>query len=117
LNPTDFALYVQTARLNAQEYSQSTNRTYRDLIGLTLELDKTVGSYTPPASITSADAAVRAAATAAILYEGHNTASPGSHGLSIDFSPQSRFVNYSGDYALLRLAQDTHWDEWLSVAP
>lgn len=117
LNPTDFALYVQTARLNAQEYSQSSSRTYRDLIGLTNELDKTVGTYTPPSSITNADAAVRTAAAAAILYQGHNTASPGSKGLSIDFSPQSRFVNYSSDYALLKLAQDTHWDEWLSQAP
>lgn len=117
LNPTDFALYIQTARLNAQAYSQSASRTYRDLIGLTLELDKTVGTYTPPASILTADAAVRSAAAAAILYEGHNTSSPGSHGIAIDFSPASRFVNYSADYSLLRLAQDTHWDEWLSVAP
>ena len=116
-NPTDFALYIQTARLNAQTYSQSSSRTYRDLIGLTQELDKTVGTYTPPASITTADAAVRTACTAAILHEGHNANSPNSHGISIDFSPQSRFVNYQSDYQLLRFAQNTHWDEWLSVAP
>jgi len=116
-NPTDFSLYVQTARNNAEAYSQSSSRTYRDLIGLTFELDKTVGAYAPPSSITNADLAVRNAANAAILYEGHNANSPNSHGISIDFSPQSRFVNYQTDYSLLKLAQDTHWDDWLSVAP
>jgi hypothetical protein len=117
VNPTDFGLYIQTARLNAQTYSQSSSRTYRDLIGLTQELDKTVGTYVPPASITNADAAVRAAANAAILHEGHNANSPNSHGIAIDFSPQSRFVNYSGDYGLLRFAQNTDWDDWLNQAP
>lgn len=115
--PTDFDLYIQTARLNAQTYSQSTSRTYRDLIGLTEELDKTVGAYAPPVSITNANAAVRAAAADAILYEGHNSNSPKSHGISIDFSPQSRFVNYQSDYGLLRFAQNTQWDTWLGQAP
>ena len=117
LNPTDFALYVQTARLNAQTYSQSSARTYRDIVDLTNQLDKTVATYTPPASITNADAAVRAAIAAAVLYNGHNANSPNSNGLSIDFSPNDRFATYQSDYELLKLAQDTHWDEWLSVAP
>lgn len=117
LNPAGFDLYVQTARLNAQIYSQSSTRTYRDLIGLTLELDKTVGSYTPSAAILAGDQAVRTAAAAAILYEGHNAQSPKSNGISIDFSPNDRFANYAADYALLRFAQETNWNEWLSVAP
>jgi len=116
-NRTDFDLYIQTARLNAQAYSQSSSRTYRDLIGLTQELDKTVGAYTPTGGILTGDATVRTAAAAAILYEGHNANSPNSHGIAIDFSPKSRFVNYGSDYSLLRLAQDTEWDEFLAAAP
>jgi hypothetical protein len=116
-NPTDFALYIQTARALSQTYSQSSARTYRDLIDLTEELDKTVGAYSPPVSITNATAAVRAAANDVIVHEGHNGNSAGSRGISIDFSPQSRFVNYQGDYGQLQFAQSTQWDEWLAVAP
>ena len=125
-NNPGFDNYIATARLNARAYSQSSSRTYRDLIGLTQELDKSVKftdinnivqTYTPPAAVTNADLAVRNAATAGILFEGHNDQSPGSNGISIDFSPESRFVNYSADYAFLKLAQDTQWNEWLSVAP
>lgn len=117
LAPAGFDAYIQAARANARAYSQSSSRTYRDLVGLTLELDKSASGYTPPASILAADQAVRAAAAQTILFEGHNTQSPGSHGISIDFSPSDRFANYAGDYSQLRFAQQTSWDDWLEMAP
>ncbi|MEA2553951.1 MAG: hypothetical protein QOJ65_2127 [Fimbriimonadaceae bacterium] len=117
-----FDAYIQQARQNAQTYSQNSSRTYRDLVGLTQELDKTVivsstVTYVPSAAVKAADQAVRTAAANAILFEGHNTMSPGSNGIAIDFSPASRFANYSLDYAQLKFAQQSQWDDWLAVAP
>lgn len=116
-DPAGFTEYIQAARNNARAYSQSTSRTYRDIVGLTLELDKSVSGYVPSAAIKQANQAVRAAAAQTILFEGHNAQSPGSNGLSIDFSPAVRFANYGSDYANLTFAQTTHWDDWLAVAP
>lgn len=57
------------------------------------------------------------AVTAAVVWEGHNTLSSTSHGLAIDFSPAANFTNYALDYGQLRFAQETRWDDWLTVDP
>jgi hypothetical protein len=112
-NVGSIATDVQNARNNAQAYSLTSTRYYYDLYDLTSKLD--AGTSIP--AITAADAEVRAAVTNAIAYEKHNSLSPGSHGISLDFSPASVFVSYASDYAQLRLATDTNWATWLAQAP
>lgn len=105
---------IQTVRTNAQTYSQSTTRFYRDLYDVTLDLDS---SGVMPAAITNDDAAVRAAILKAVVYEQHNASVPGSHGISIDFSPGSVFSPEASDYNQLQMNTDTNWAAWLQVAP
>ncbi|HRI43337.1 MAG TPA: clostripain-related cysteine peptidase [Fimbriimonadaceae bacterium] len=106
---------VQYARNNAQSYSPTAGRTYRDLIDLTLKLEAAPGGV--PSALVTAGMSLRSAASAAIAWEGHNNQSPQSRGVAIDFSAANRFVNIADDYALLQLAVDTRWNEWLLVAP
>ncbi|HXH60999.1 MAG TPA: clostripain-related cysteine peptidase, partial [Fimbriimonadaceae bacterium] len=105
---------VQDARDTSQSYSQTTQRYYRDTYDLCLKLEAEPGM---PAAVVNAAADVRAKITAAVLWEGHNTNSPNSHGISIDFSPSTVFVASQSDYAQMKFATDTLWDEWLAVAP
>lgn len=105
---------IQTVRTNAQSYSQSATRFYRDLYDVTLDLDK---SGVMPNSIIADDLAVRTAIGKAVLYEAHNASVPGSHGISIDFSPSSVFTPEAGDYGQLQMNTDTNWGAWLQVAP
>jgi hypothetical protein len=53
----------------------------------------------------------------AVVWEGHNGYSPNSHGVSIEFAPSNVFNLYRLDYLLMKMAQDTNWDEWEQVAP
>lgn len=114
-NQATIASQVQYARNNAQSYSPTAGRFYRDLIDLTLKLEAAPGGV--PNALVTAGASLRSAAAAAIVWEGHNNQSPQSRGVSIDFSAANRFVNFADDYALLQLAIDTQWNEWLLVAP
>lgn len=106
---------IQTARSQTQSYSQASSppRYYRDLIDMCERLD----SLSSIGSVDSACQALKAAAQAAIVWEGHNANSPGSRGISIDFTPGSIFINSATDYNLLKLGQDTLWDDWLVTAP
>jgi len=110
----NFATSIQAARVNTQSYSPTSIRFYVDLYDLTLKLDSSAGM---PASVITADAAVRQAVTSTIVYEGHNAESPNSHGISIDFSPGSVFTSETTDYSNLRMEADTFWGNWLLVAP
>jgi hypothetical protein len=110
----NIAPQVQSARNLTQSYSQTSTRYYRDLYDLTLKLD---GQPDMPADILAANAQVRHAIGNVIVFEGHNDLSPGSHGISVDFSPGSTFGVYAQDYGLLGFAAATNWDEWLKVAP
>ena len=115
LNRTTIATAVQNARANAQKYSPTSFRVFRDLVGvcLLLEADGSV-----PDSVKAAAADVRAKVADAIVWEGHNNEySPGSNGVSIDFSSWEQFGPGSTDYRRLKFAQDTCWDEWLVIAP
>lgn len=104
----------QYARNAAQSYSQSTLRYYRDLIDLCGRLRE--APLCPPDVAVAAQNLI-GAAQAAIAWEGHNENSPGSRGVSIDYSPSNIFAGGATDYRRLALAQDTRWDEWLSVSP
>lgn len=111
---TGFASAIQSVRSSAQDYSPTAARYYFDLYDLTSKLDAT---GIMPSSVTAADAAVRDAIGTAVVYEGHNAAVPGSHGVSIDFSPGSVFNSEASDYAQLRFNTDTGWGTWLQAAP
>jgi clostripain len=116
-NPTGFVEYIQAARLNAQSYSPTSGRTYRDLFDLTMELDKSVAGYQPTAGILNANHNLRQAILAAVAHEGHNAQSPDSRGISVDFSNTTRYQTFATDYQLMQFAQAGLWDEWLAVAP
>ena len=104
---------VKTIRGSAQSYSLADGFYYYDLYDLSSKLD----ANTSIGAINTADAGIRAAVTNAIVWEGHNSQSPGSHGISIDFSTSSVFAGYASDYAQLRMATDTNWPTWLAQAP
>lgn len=105
---------VPAVRTQAQSYSPTTLRTYRDLIHVCSLLE---GSAGIPAAVQSAAQLARTRAAEAIVWEGHNAQSPNSAGIAIDFSSGSRFSSTQSDYRRLKLAQDTRWDEWLMIAP
>ena len=111
---------IQTVRANAQSYSPNAARNYRDL----LDVAKRIETGTTISGVLSSITALKTAAANAIVYEGHNSNSAGSTGLAIDFSPASTFNandslgnNRAVDYAKLKLAQDTQWNEYLAIAP
>ncbi len=106
---------AQNARANAQSYSPSVFRYYRDLRDLLKRMKADASGV--PAAVSAAIDQVLTSAANVIVYEGHNSKSPDSTGLAIDFTPSGRFASYQPDYAQLKLAQDTHWDEWLSALP
>lgn len=105
---------VPHVRSLAQSYSRNNVRQYFDLVDLCsrLESDSRV-----PGTVKSAAVVVRARVADAVDYEGHNGQSPGSNGISIDFSPSSTFGTLALDYSRLDLAKQTSWDEWLRIAP
>ncbi len=105
---------VQAVRDDSQSYSQSGLRYYRDLYDVCIRLEQQGGV---PAEVKDACADVRAKLLDAVVWEGHNGKSPGSHGISIDFSPASVFASARPDYIKLKFAADSLWDEWLGLAP
>lgn len=113
-NKGTIAAAIQNARNNAQSYSPTTTRVYRDITDLCLNIE---ADGTVPAGVKTSCANVRTALTNSMVWEGHNNNSPGSHGLSIDFSSGSTFAALASDYSLMKFAQDTQWDEFLQVAP
>lgn len=104
---------IPAIRNAAQSYSDSGSRRYRDLYHLCQLMESQISI---PA-IQAAAANVRAAITAAMVWEGHNSNSPNSHGASIDFSSSTQFAGAAADYAQMRFAADTSWNEWLAIAP
>lgn len=105
---------VPTVRATSQKYSDnSVNGRYRDLYDVCTKL----ADNGAPVAVTNAGAAVQAAIANAVVHEGHNIQSPGSHGVSIDFSSSVQFAPFAADYQNLQFAQDTNWDVWLQAAP
>lgn len=107
---------IQNIRATAQSYSPNSTRYYRDITDLCLKFEAD-SSGNVPTSVKTACADVRTALSQAVVYEFHNSQSPNSNGLSIDFSPNLTFSTYRSDYIQLKFAIDSQWDEWLSLAP
>jgi hypothetical protein len=105
---------IQSARSSAQSFSPTSSRTFRDLISLIQEIE---GSGAASPAVRTAGQSLRAAVQDAVRWEGHNANSPGSTGLSIDFSSAASFSSIRSDYIRMKLAQDTSWDELLAQAP
>jgi hypothetical protein len=106
--------FIPGIRSNAQSYQPTTQRVYRDIVDLCLRLEANGAS---PAPVIAAAQNLRTVAAEAIVYEAHNAHSPGSHGLSIDFSGATVFSNHRFDYMQMKIAQDTVWPNWLQIAP
>jgi hypothetical protein len=104
---------LQLTRNNAQAYSPTSARVYRDLKDVCLKIE----ANTSIPSVLSATAGVKTAINDAVVWEGHNSNSPGSTGISIDFSSGSTFASSASDYQLMKLAIATQWDEYLIQAP
>ena len=106
---------IQLTRTNAQAYSPTSTRVYRDLKDVCLNIE----ANTAISSVLMATAGVKTAVDNAIVWEGHNSNSPKSTGISIDFSPASTFNSQGSnlDYTLMKLAIATQWDEFLTQAP
>jgi hypothetical protein len=103
-----------TIRSQSQSYSPTSNRVFRDLIDV---CDRYLALSGLPVDVQTAAQNAKTAALAALVWEGHNSHSPGSKGISIDFSSGSVFAPSAADYGNLKLAQLTQWNEWLTVAP
>ncbi|HTQ11692.1 MAG TPA: clostripain-related cysteine peptidase, partial [Fimbriimonadaceae bacterium] len=112
---------IPQVRANAQGYddSASEHRLFRDLYDVGLKLE----TYAAPSAVITAEQAVRTAIGQAVVHEGHNTNSPGSHGIAIDFHDGATFTStaisptLAQDYQNLRFGQETDWGNWLSIAP
>lgn len=114
-NQASLGTLVPQVRTQAQSYSPTSGRVYRDLIHLATLIKN---GTSIPSLQTAADNLITAA-NATVVWEGHNANSPGSKGISIDFSPASTFNTGSTalDYGLLRISQNSSWNEWLQIAP
>lgn len=113
---------IPYVRANAEAYSDAgppLNRLYRDLYGVCDILNVGGGGNPPaPLAVQTAAQGVQSALQSAIVWEGHNSLSPNSHGLSIDFSSSTDYLaNKQVYYVNLAFAQNTHWPNWLAVAP
>lgn len=108
------AAQIQTIRSSAQSYSPTPSRVYRDIVDICLLIQ---ADGTIPQSVRTAAANVQSAINQALVSEYHNGQSAKSHGLAIDFSSAGAFAAYKTDYLRMHFAQDTGWDDFLSVAP
>lgn len=107
-------LAIQTARQNAQTYSQTSVRYFRDLWDVCEELEAHASTTE---NVRLKCVAVRNAIQQAVIYEGHNANSAGSRGISIDFSPGGVFSgSTASEYAQMKFGA-MKWDEFLKVAP
>lgn len=104
---------ITTARNTSQGYSVLANRVYLDVIDVCDKLQ----ANTTDANVLNAIAAVRTAHGNAVVWEGHNSNSPRSNGVSIDFSSGTVISGSLTDYQRLKLAINTMWDEYLTTAP
>lgn len=104
---------ITTARNTSQGYSVLANRIYLDVIDVCDKLQ----ANTTDTNVLNAIAAVRTAHNNAVVWEGHNSNSPRSNGVSIDFSSGTVIAGSLTDYQRLKFAINTQWDEFLMGAP
>jgi hypothetical protein len=110
-NSATMSPVMDNIRANGQGYSVFAN--YRYFYDIGDILDRIDASGTAPLAVTAATSQVRTALSGAVVYEGHNTNSAGSHGLAIDLSPKSFVPSMVTNYRKMQFATDTQWDEWL----
>ncbi|GIV01958.1 MAG: hypothetical protein KatS3mg015_0788 [Fimbriimonadales bacterium] len=106
-----FDAEIQAARNEAQAYSPSQTRWYRDLWHLAFKLKEKIND----AQIDAACDNVMAAVEQFVVHNAHNSLSPNSHGISIEFG--NRNQTYWNTYGLLSFAQATQWDDFCRNAP
>ncbi|MCC7435286.1 MAG: hypothetical protein IT363_11415 [Methanoregulaceae archaeon] len=106
---------IPQVRATAQAYTPQSAppRYYRDLYDVCLKLE----AATTIADVKAAAAQVRARLLEAIAWEGHNANSPGSRGVSIDFTPGQLFLNAASDYQQLEFGRVNRWDDWMAMSP
>jgi hypothetical protein len=102
---------IRAARSESQSYSPSAFRVYRDLWHLAYKLREHIND----AEIDQACEEVMNAVEASVVWNHHNSLSPNSHGLSIEFGDRTQ--PYWSEYGKLRFSQLTRWDDFLRVAP
>ncbi|MEQ1823469.1 MAG: clostripain-related cysteine peptidase [Fimbriimonadaceae bacterium] len=114
-NTGSLTTIIPNVRLSAQSYSQQASppRYYRDLVDVCTKLEQ----QTSIPGLISACVGVRNAVSQAVIWEGHNTHSPGSRGVAIDFTPGNVFISSASDYQRMKFSNDTLWDDWLIAAP
>lgn len=101
-------------RQQVQSYSPSSLRSYVDIVDLCTLLEAR-----PEVSATAKVrcALVRQRVGEAVVHNGRNSLSPGSHGIGIDFSSGNLFRTTRQDYDRLAFAQNTRWADFLGVNP
>jgi hypothetical protein len=104
---------VPNLRTTVQSYLPTVNRYFFDTVDLCTQLS----AATSVSGLQAACAGMNQAVSQAVVWEGHNSNSPGSHGLSIDFSPSSYFTKVQSSYNKLAWNQATSWSQWLGIAP
>jgi hypothetical protein len=112
-NKGSLATIVPNLRNTVQSYEKTSTRYYFDSIDLCNQLS----SATSVSTLQNACTSYVAAANQAVVWEGHNSHSPGSHGLAFYFSPSSAFSAVQTDYKKLAWDSATSWSQWLLVAP
>lgn len=102
---------IQAARNEAQAYSPSQTRWYRDLWHLAFKLKEKIND----AQIDAACDVVMAAVEQLVVHNFRNSLSPNSNGISIEFG--NRNQTYWDIYSLLSFAHATKWDDFCRNAP
>jgi len=102
-----------TVRTQVQRYSPSGSRQYADIYDLAAKIK----ANTTNLAVQLACDEVQARLLEAVVWNGNNAQSPGSFGLSIDFSTSTGFAPAKPDYLNLQLAEDTRWEDFLSIVP
>lgn len=112
-NRESLTTLVPSVRNASQAYGLNLDYVYRDLY----DVADRIQAGTSISSLAQAAAGVKTAVGAAVVAEGHNSRSPGSHGVSIDFSSGANFAGLQSDYRRMSFGNATKWDEWLAAAP
>ena len=100
-------------RTNTQAYLLTSTRYFFDSVDLCNQIQALSSNST----VNTACQAYATAVQSAVVWEGHNSHSSGSHGLAIDFSPSSYYKLVNSEYAKLTWNTATSWGNWLTIAP
>lgn len=112
-NQASLHTVIPAIRTSMSKYALvNDGRYYYDLVDLAQHLQ---ANASVPTDVKSAAGNVITATNAAVVWEGHTSLDAFSHGLAIDFSPNTSLE--LALYGNLNLAKVTRWWDWLKVAP